>query len=35
VTVYRDIQVEPFVDYLRLEEIMVVKDHSRKGEGIE
>ena len=35
VTVYRDIQVEPFVDYLRLEEIMVVRDHSRKGEGIE
>ena len=35
VTVYRDIQVEPFVDYLRLEEIMVVRGHSRKGEGIE
>ncbi len=34
-TVYRDIQVEPFVDYLRLEEIMVVRGHSRKGEGIE
>ncbi|MCK5352536.1 rod shape-determining protein MreC [bacterium] len=32
-TVYRDIQVEPFVDYLRLEEIMVVRGHSRKGEG--
>lgn len=34
-TVYREIEVEPFVDYLRLEEIMVVRDHSRKGEGIE
>jgi len=34
-TVYRDIQVEPFVDYLRLEEIMVVRGHSRKGQGIE
>ncbi len=31
-TVYRDIQVEPFVDYLRLEEIMVVVS---KGGGIE
>ena len=30
--VYRDIQVEPFVDYLRLEEVMVVVS---KGEGIE
>jgi rod shape-determining protein MreC len=34
-TVYREIQVEPFVDYLRLEEIMVVRGNSRKGEGIE
>jgi len=32
-TVYREIQVEPFVDYLRLEEIMVVRGHSRKGAG--
>ncbi len=32
-TGYRDIQVEPFVDYLRHEEIMVVRGHSQKGEG--
>ena len=29
--IYRDIWVEPFVDYLRLEEILVVSDQNNRS----